>query len=278
MSVEGGSPMKLEGDRFTGFEHHVWMNRKTAIVSKIPSQLGQLWQDMSPKAVEKDLDIFDEYDIPIVDTRLYGPQTVEFKEEADETRRVARYVLKQPLISPSHAMTYADLLHTKAHREKLLELVEQREEIKDKYGLGVDLLGGQGFQLVRPAIDPRIRTMRADVGNLLVAEEDIETNGSWAKHAVKANGFVAKKGEALLCDTRLMPIGGVRSCRDKALAPLMRRNEQFQDAALRATLQGLDVKHPVCDDKWFNNGFKRFVRKLTLHATPKMKREAEKMN
>ena len=86
-----------------------------------------------------------------------------------------------------------------------------------EHGLGMDLLGGQGFSLLGPALKPWVKTMRADVGNVLVADQDIQTNGSWAMHAVHANGFVAKKGEALLCDTRLMPIGNADNCYDKVL-------------------------------------------------------------
>jgi len=277
--MEGSEPMRLEGDRFTGLEHHVWLNGKTGIVSKIPSELGQVWQNMTPDAVEKDLGIMDEFGIPIVDTRVYGPQTVSFTDEASETRKQAKYVLKQPFIDPAHTMTYADLLHFEKHRTALLELMHQSEAIKNERGLGLDLLGGKGFDLIRPALDPRIKTMRADVGNLLVPEEDIQTNGSWAEHAVRANGFVAKKGEALLCDTRLMPIGESGSCYERMLAPVMQKNRDFQDAALWATMEGLGVdQNVVRPDERFNTGFKRLVRKLALHAKPKMVAEAEKMN
>jgi hypothetical protein len=283
MSMEGYEPMRLKGDRFTGLEHHVWLDGETGIVSKIPSDFGQIWQDMRPEAVERDLEIMDEFGIPTVETRVYGPQTVAFDEAfsgaADETRRVARYVLKQPLIKPAHAMTYADLLHSKKQRDTLLEIVQQREDIKQRHGLGLDLLGGQGFQLVGPALNPRVKTMRADVGNLLVPEADVQTNGSWAEHAIKSNGFVARKGESLLCDTRLMPIGEANGWYERVLSPIMRKNREFQDAALWATLEGLGVDpNTIKADQRFDTGFKRLVRKLALHAKPKMVAEAEKMN
>ncbi|MFH1410797.1 MAG: hypothetical protein ABIG80_04525 [Patescibacteria group bacterium] len=121
--------------------------------------------------------------------------------------------------------------------------------------------------------------MRADVGNLLVPEDDVQTNGSWAKHAIKSNGFVARKGESLLCDTRLMPIGEANSCYERVLSPLMRKNREFQDAALWAVLEGLGTdRNVVRPEERFDTPFKRLVRKLTLHATPKMVAEAEKMN
>lgn len=272
--------MKLKGETFTGFEHHVWLDPETGVVSKIPSKLGEFWQVMTPAAVERDLEIMDRYDIPTVETRVYGPQTVSYTEgingSARQTRAKAKYVLKQPLIKPARAMTYADLLHTRAHRDILLELMLQREEIKQKHHLGLDLLGGQGFRLVRPALDPNIRAMRADVGNLLIAEADIQTNGSWAEHSRKPEGFVAKKDKALLCDTRLMPIGEVRGWKDRLLAPVMERNCQFQDAALWATLEGLGVnKNIVRADERYDTSFKRLVRRLALHATPKMIAGAE---
>lgn len=280
MSESDRELMRLKGERFTGFEHHVWMDGETGIVSKIPSELGQVWQDMRPEAVERDLEIMKEFGIPTVLTRLYGPQTVSFMKEtsplADETRTQAKYVLKQPLINPSHALTYADLLHNQIYRDTLLELVQQGEDIKSKYGLGLDLLGGQGFRLVGPALDPNVKVMRADVGNLLVADADIRTNGHWARHTKESAGLVASKGEALLCDTRLMPIGEVTGWKDRILAPLMRKNREFQEAALWAVLEGLEVNQRIVRARdRFNTAFKRLVRKLTLHATPKMIAGAE---
>lgn len=278
MSMEGSETVRLEGERFTGFEHHVWLNEITRITSKIPSELGQLWQDMSPEAVERDLEIFDKFDIPIVDTRLYGPRPVEFSEQIAETRQMARYLLLQPLVRPAHAMSFTDLLHFQKHREKLLELVQIREEIKEKYGLGVDLLGGQGFKLVGPALKPWVKKMHGDVGNLLVADDDIETNDSWSEHAVRSNGFVAKKGDALLCDTRLMPIGNADNSYDKILAPLMRKNGEFQDAALWATLEGVDIDPNIIKaDQRFDTGFKRMIRGVAKLAIPKMRAQAEEI-
>lgn len=279
MSEGIDEPMRLEGARFTGFEHHVWMNSRTGIVTKIPSELGQVWQDMRPEAVERDLSIMQEFGVPTVRTRLFGPQTVSYSDNAlisDETRTQAKYVLKQPLISPSHAMSYADLLHDQRHRDTLLELVLQGDAIKEKYGLGLDLLGGQGFRLVGPALNPRIKAMRADVGNLLVADKIVSTNGDWTRQTREPSRPVAQKGEALLCDTRLMPIGEGNGWKDRLLAPIMRKNREFQDAALWAVLESLGVSQRIVQARdRFNTTFKRLVRKLTLHATPKMIAGAE---
>ena len=278
MSEAGSEPMRLKGKRFTGFEHHVWMDDD--MVFKIPSELGQVWQDMRPEAVERDLDIMNEFGVPTVETRVYGPQTVSYVEgvngSASETRTRAKYVLEQPFINPSHTMTYADLLHNQAYRNALLELVQQGEGIKSKYRLGLDLLGGKSFELIGPALDPRIKTMHADVANLLVPEADIYTNGHWSRHTKESACLVATKGEALLCDTRLMPIGEAQGWKDRLLAPLMRKNREFQDAALWAVLESLEVNQKIVRAKErFDTSFKRLVRKLTLHATPKMIASAE---
>jgi len=80
MSIERSEPMKLEGERFTGFEHHVWLN-PDGVVSKIPTSTGRIWQDMRPEAVQEDLAIMKDFGIPMVDTRVLGPQTVSFQRK-----------------------------------------------------------------------------------------------------------------------------------------------------------------------------------------------------
>ncbi len=280
-------PIELEGERFSGYEHEVFIDNNKGTVSKFPGPYS-FFQDMSPEAVESDLDVMNEAGIPMVDTRLYGSQTVSYIEErrgsAEKVRKQVGYLLLQPLISPSHAMSFADLLHVKENRKILLELVLERERIKAELGRGLDLLGGQGFEMVFPALNPRVKSMSGNLGNLLIADDDVQTNDHWAKHAKESNGFVAKKGEVLLCDTRLMPIG--RPSREdkkpstfirKAMSPILRKNEEFQDAALWATLEGLGTDPNITKaDQRFDTGFKRFVRWLTLErAMPKMIAGAE---
>lgn len=284
--------MRLEGEHLEGFEHHVVRNPKTGTVDKFPTDSSLAWQVMTPEEAERDLAIQDEFGVKRPVNVIDEAQTVEY-EQYDERHRVilqirkwAEYLAGQPFVTPAHEAKYAELLFIKAIRDDLIEKMLQRDGIKRKYGLGLDLLGGQGFGLLRPALDPRVISMRASLGNLLVAEEDIETNGHWTERANGANGsngHVAKKGEVLLIDNRLMPIGQrMRRPHDRILAPIMRRNEEFQDAALWTVLEGLGVdSNIVRPDERFNNGFKRLVRRITQHATPKMiagAEEMEKMN
>ncbi len=264
----------LEGERFNGFEHHVWLNKETGTTSKIPSNLGQAWQDMRYESAKRDLEILDEFGISIVETKLHEARIVEFLENSETVRKKARYLLLQPFIQPSHALSYADLFHFKKYRDQLLELMQIREEIKEKHKLGIDLLGGQGFQLVAPTLDPRIKSMRADVSNILVVEADIH-QPNWNKEGRR----IAKKGEALLCDTRLMPIGNADNAYDRILAPLLRKNQEFQDATLWTTLESLNIDSNIIQaDSRFDTSFKRLVRMLVKQAIPKMIKEAEKMN
>lgn len=68
-----------------------------------------------------------------------------------------------------------------------------------------------------------------------------------------------------------MPIGNSNGWRERVLSPLMRKNCEFQDAALWATLEGLGVDpNTIKADQRFDTGFKRFVRKVARLATPKM--------
>lgn len=282
--IEAGSePMKLEGERCAGFEHHVWKNSETGIVSKIPTESGEVWQVMTREEAERDLAIQEEFGVKKPVNIIDGPLTVEYDEydqrinETLAVRERVKYLTYQPFCTPAHPVSYGELLHVQAIRDDFYERMQQREGIKRKHGLGLDLLGGQGFSLLKPALDPRVKAMRASLGNLLVAEADIKTNGHWAELTKESDVLVAKKGDVLLIDNRLMPIGKkMRRWRDSALAPIMRRNEEFQDAALWAVLEGLGANpNVVRPDERFDTSFKRLVRKITLHATPKMIAGAE---
>jgi len=174
-------------------------------------------------------------------------------------------------------MTFADLFHLQKYRDILMELMRQREQIKEWHGVGLDLRGGQGFRLVGPALSPLVRRMQAGVGNLLIAEDEIKTNGSWKKQTGEAEKTVAQKGDVLLCDTRLMPIGKkTRSFHDTLFAPILRLNEALQDAVLWTTLETLGGNPNIvriaqrCDTP-----FKRLVRKIVMSAKPKMIAEAQ---
>lgn len=280
MSIESSEPRRLEGEHVTGFEHHVWLN-PNGVVDKIPTKTGKIWQTMTPEAAEEDHATMKEFGIPMVDTKVHGPQTVSYKRSilgiTTETRTQASYLLKQPNVTPAHAMRFADLLHFQKYREVLLHLMRQRELIKKWKGVGLDLLGGQGFRLVGPALSPLTHSMEAGVGNLLVADDEIRTNGSWKKETGESVKVVAKKGDVLLCDTRLMPIGDrVRNCRDKIFAPILRLNEALQDAVLWTTLETLGANPNIVriEDRC-DTPFKRMVRQIVLNAKPKMIAQAE---
>lgn len=174
MIKKSGELMELKGERVSGFEHHVWLDRESGVVSKIPSKLGRVWQIMKPEAAEWELEVLKTFDIPIVHTEIFRAQMISYIEgfrkaigmglservvnKADmeahyfsekertsyiEVRKKVKYVLKQPLIEPSRALDYGDLLHYEHYRKFLLELMQKGEQIKEDYCLGLDMLGGK---------------------------------------------------------------------------------------------------------------------------------------
>ncbi len=296
--------MELDGERLSGFEHHVWLDRERGVVSKIPSKLGRVWQIMTPEAAEWELDVLKTFDIPIVPTEVVRAQMVSYTEKfrkaigmglservvnkADleahyfsekdresyfEVRKKVRYVLRQPLIEPSHAMNYGDLLHNEALRAFILELMQKGEQIREDYCLGLDMLGGKAYKLFLHAAAPFKRKMKGDISNLLIPGENILLNENGSGESEKPNRLIAEKDKPVLCDVRLMPVGDAKGCYRKTLTPLIKKNFDLQYAALWSLLEDLGVDPNMIQvDKRFNTRFKRFVRWFYhRYGSPKMR-------
>ncbi|MBU1018322.1 hypothetical protein KKA33_04840 [Patescibacteria group bacterium] len=316
--------MELKGERISGAEHHVWLDHETGMVYKIPSKLGRVWQNMTYADARKDRRILKKYGIPTIPTRIRPKMTVNYEGDIKDVlglgitdlaidqanlqdilvqqrglrfRKQVQYVIEQPLDAPSHPMTYGEIWGNSGCRDKLLDLVDRWEMIYKKERLGLDLLGGRAYKLVGPALDPRAKSMPAEVSNLLIADDTIESPCSWPEFKIKRGQPFVEKGDVLLCDIRMVPldtgkgwtdifpnigedwVGGlqrvpkeaIKLWYNKNLAILLAKNIDFQRATLWAVLETAGVDSDIIKpDQRFDTGFKRFVRELVHHAAPKM--------
>lgn len=274
-------PIKLIGKRVSGAEHHVWMDEMRKLAHKIPNSLGQLWQKMDLAHAQRDLEVLQDYEVPIVPTRLHGEVEVVF---VDKTRQNARVVLEQPLLEQSHPVFYRDLMYFEKIRAFLLEMVRKGEAIYKEKDLGLDLLGGKAFKLVFPALNPFKQKMKAEVSNLLIADQVIKTPEAWRlddrrkSQNLISPGFerrksndIVTKGDIRLCDVRLFDFDRGEGWYGRNLVAVLRRIHEFQYATLWALLETFGVK-PEID---FETRLQLMVRHLVRHATPKMRAYAE---
>jgi len=316
--------MELKGERISGAEHHVWLDDDAGMAYKIPSKFGRVWQNMTYADARKDRRILKKYGIPMVPTRIHPGMTVTYTGDMRDVlglgvtdlavdkanlqdilvqqrglrfRKKVQYVMEQPLDIPSHPMTYGELMRDPCCRDKLLGLVDRWEMIYEREGLGLDLLGGKSYKLIAPALDPRVKSMPAEVSNLLVSDAAIESPRSWPEFKLKRGQPFAEKGDALLCDIRMVPLETGKGWTDifpnigedwvkgfqrvpqeaiklwynQNLASLLAKNIDFQRATLWAVLETVGVDEDVIKPgQRFDTGFKRFVRGLVHHAAPKM--------
>ncbi len=321
--------MELKGERISGAEHHVWLDHEAGMVYKIPSKLGRAWQNMTYTDARKDHRTLKKYGIPMVPTRIHPSMTVTYtggmrdvlglgvtdlavdkanlqdilvQQKGLRFRKQVQYVMEQPLDSPSHPMTYGELLQSACCRDKLLDLVDRWEMVYKKEGLGMDLLGGKSYELIGPALDPRVKSMPAEVSNLLVSDTTIDSPRSWPEFKLKRGQPFVEAEDALLCDIRMVPmetgkgwtdifpnigedwVKGFRRVPQEAiklwynqnLAKLLAKNIDFQRATLWAVLETVGVDEDVIKPgQRFDTGFKRFVRALVHHAAPKMEAYAK---
>jgi hypothetical protein len=276
-----GNPIQMGERCVSGAEHQVWLDEARKLAHKIPHSLGRLWQKMEVRFAERDLGVLQEYDIPIVPTRVHGESTLLL---ADLTRRETEMVLEQPLLRPSHPMSYGDLFHDEIKRSFLLEMVRKGEALYREKGLGLDLLGGKAVFLTFPALNPFRKKMEAEVGNLLIADQDIQTPEAWVQNdrrkirSLVGSGFdrrksnaIAKEGEIRLCDVRLFDFDQGPGLYGRNLALLLRQIHRGQYAALWTLLEGFGIKPEIK----FETRFEQWVRALIRQATPKMRAMAE---
>ena len=263
--------IELSGDHKSGAEHHVWFDRARGLVRKTPTNFGKLWQKMHADYAERDLNIMQESGIPLVPTEIHREAEVCL---AGQTRTRVEYVLEQPLYADSHEMTYGDLLHNKKHLQKLLELARIGQDIRAKKDLGLDILGGKAIKLVPSALNPRVKAMPAQIGNLLVADSTITATRDWPKFGIKKGGIIANDGDVRHCDPRLYDFNGRGGLRGKILHCLLLKFQDVQDTVLWSILASFDIKSEFDLEM---TRLRRLVRRLVEHATPKMRAYAEAM-
>lgn len=265
------NPLELNGERKTGAEHRVWLDKARGLVRKIPSKFGEFWQKMHPDFAERDLRVMKESDVPLVPTVV--------RREADvcvagQARARVGYVLEQPLYKDSHSMTYADLLHSDRYRSELLEFARMGREIREKNGLGFDLLGGKTFKLFGPALNPFRRKMPAEVANLLVADSTIIAQKDWPEFDIKTGDVIAKEGEVRQCDTRMYDFERDNRFKERAIRSILLKIQDLQDAVIWSILRTFGYNDEFGLEK---TKFRRMIRRLMEHTIPKMVAYAEAM-
>lgn len=261
--------IELIGERKSGAEHYVWLDKARGVVRKIPSKFGTLWQKMHPDFAERDLKVLRDNNVPLVPTEVL-PEAEVFL--AGETRSRVDYVLEQPLYEASHSMTFGDMLHNDKYRDELLEFTRKGMEIRKKEGLGLDLLGGKAFKLVGPALNPMVSSMPAEIANLLVADGTITVNRDWSDYGIAKGDVIAREGDVKQCDTRLFDFDREGGFRNKLLRCLLLKNQDVQDTTLWTLLESFGKKAEFDREK---TRLRRMVRRLVEHAIPKMRTYAE---
>jgi len=262
------TPIVLTGDRTSGAEHNVWLDRAMGVVHKIPSAFGQMWQKMNPDFAERDLEAMKETGIPVVPTEVYRNAEVIF---AEQDRARVKYVLEQPLYESSHPLTYSDLTHNQSYRKQLLEIMRIGKEIRAKYNLGLDLLGGKIFKLLGPVLNPFKKSVPAEINNLLVADNEITTSRDWSEFGIRKGDLIAQPGEIKLCDTRMYDFDhpGLKGA---GVRRLLMAAQDAQDCANWSVLESFGLK---AEFDFERTRFTRLTRYIMKIALPKMQAYAE---
>lgn len=260
--------VELKGDRKSGAEHWVWLDRNRGVVRKVLSDLGRLWQTVDSECAERDYWLMQEVHIPVVLTEILANCCANI----EGSRRRFTYILQQPLFENSHPLTYADLLDFRQHREKLFEIVSAGQQIRRKFNLGLDLLGGKALTLIPNALNPMVPSMEGAISNLLVADEEIRTTCAWPDDGVKIGEVIAKKGDLVQCDTRMYDFNreGITGEMTKML---LLKLQDAQDSALWTILESLGYVGNFDFQKTIS---RRMSRAAIMRAVPKMIRHAER--
>jgi len=260
----------LKGQHTSGAEHNVWLNRTTGVVHKIPSPFGQFWQKMHPDYAKRDLNAMKETGVPIVPTELYPNAEVIY---VGKTREHVSYVLKQPLYESSHPLTFSDLFHNWKYRQYLLDIMRMGNEIRKKYNLGLDLVGGKAAKLLYPTLDPRRKTMPVEINNLLVADDTIVTTQDWPGCGVTKDEPIAQKGEVRMCDSRMYDFDR-QGPKGDGIKTILLAVQDAQDCANWSILKYFGLKAEFDFEK---NHIRRMIRYIMSLALPKMQAYAEAM-
>jgi hypothetical protein len=252
------------------------------LAHKIPHSLGRFWQKMDVRHAKRDLRVLQEYGIPVVPTRLRGETSLLFE---DQTVQDTELVLEQPLLQPSHPVLYRELMHSEIVRQLVLDILRKGEAIYREKDLGLDLMGGKAYMLPFLALNPFTRKMNAEVSNLLVADQTIETPEAWIQndrrrlssvitplYDRRKGDTIVRKGDIRLCDVRLFDFDR-DGLSGYGVALALRRIREVQYAALWSILENFGIKPEIN----FETRLQMMVRSLVRHATPKLRAYAEEM-
>ncbi|MFH1012220.1 MAG: hypothetical protein V1760_00520 [Candidatus Peregrinibacteria bacterium] len=211
VSVLDGKPVFAVSPRFNeGNEHHVYRSRDDDDVDwviKTPRRFyGALWQDMSADATERDLEVLDQYRVPVIHTDFFRDAYCQVLEGVP--RRHA-YVLRQPGFWKYPNIYYADIAKNPALLDALLEILEVHHRIYRDCQLGMDILGGtESHQNLRRYIYDRflrsfvpgvlpVPKFRMSLPNLLNPQENIDHQSQ----------RIVQAGKVILGDVRLFRLG-----------------------------------------------------------------------
>ena len=261
-AFQRNTAMELRGRRVAGWEHYAFLNDEDGTASKIPNPFGELWQKMTAAYAEGDLQILRNYGIPLVPTEIHTRPNVI----VDGLRFRAAYLLQQPLLDKSHTMTYEDLFKNPKYQELLYDLVQKGAKIRREENLGLDLLGGKVIKMAGPALNPAINVMPAEVGNLLIADEDIIAKRDWPNFKIKEGDVILKKGEVADCDPRCYHFDRSGNI-DEAIGHAITQFQEAQDTVLWSVLEGFGYE---ADFDFEKTVLRKMFRKLILHALKKM--------
>ena len=252
------------------------------LAHKIPHSLGRFWQKMDVRHAKRDLQVLQEYEIPVVPTRLRGETSLLLD---DQTQQDTELVLEQPLLQPSHPVLYREMMNSEIVRNLVLEILRKGEAIYRERDLGLDLMGGKAYMLPVSALNPFKRKMNAEVSNLLVADQTIQTPEAWIQndrrrlrsvinllHDRRRDNTIVRKGDIRLCDVRLFDFEREGLC-GRGVAMALRRIREVQYAALWSIMESFGIK-PEID---FETRLQMMVRRLVQHATPKLRAFAEEV-
>jgi len=262
----------LQGQHTSGAEHDVWLDRANGVVRKIPSSFGQFWQKMHPDYAQRDLSAMLESGIPVVPTEIH--RNAEVIYDAERTREHVSYVLEQPLYESSHPLTFADLSHNPRYRKYLLDIMRIGKEIREKYNLGLDLLGGKIVKLFGPVLDPRRKSMPGEINNLLVADNTIVTTHDWTGFGLTKDEPIAQKGEAKLCDTRMYDFDQDDKFKGRNIKAALTSAMDAQETVNWSLLEHFGMKAEFDFEK---NRIRRMMKYIMGLALPKLQAYAEAM-
>lgn len=261
--------IELRGQRKSGAEHRVWMDKARGLVHKIPSRFGQLWQKMHADYAERDLAVMRESGISVIPTEIYPEAEVEI---AGKTRSRVSYLMEQQFYENADELSFADMAHYQKYRDVVYELACIGLEMRRCQGLGLDMMGGKAFTLIWPALNPMEDEMDPRISNLLKASSDVRATKDWPEFGIKQGEIVAREGEVQHCDTRLFDFDHGKGLRGRLLRCLLLRDQEVQDTAIWTLLESFGYKLKFNTEK---NFLRRRIRDLFLHALPKMQAYAE---